>query len=69
MILSIYLDTCSAIYLVEEHPVYATIIEQMLLATDDVVLHHGCNALWTNDDRLVVAAPMIAVNVLKMSPF
>jgi predicted nucleic acid-binding protein len=132
---SIYLDSCVAIYLVEEHPVYATHIEQMLATsdgatlchsplveleslvlplrqrqdalirkfhrfflaskrlsmTDDVfalatelrarhglktpdalhlaaAIHHGCNALWTNDNRLALAAPGVAINVLHVMP-
>lgn len=29
---------------------------------------HGCDALWTNDDRLVAASHGLAVNILALSP-
>ncbi|MGA8382563.1 MAG: PIN domain-containing protein, partial [Stellaceae bacterium] len=27
--------------------------------------HHGCDALWTNDDRLTQASHGLAINILK----
>lgn len=130
----IYLDTCIAIYLVEEHPAYHAQIETALRGDklissisplvemeclvlpikkqrDDLIakfdqffaahrrlsmpsevyrraaelrarhslktpdaLHlataqyHDCTALWTNDNRLNIAAGSLAVNVLTQKP-
>ncbi len=130
--LRIYLDSCVVIYLIEEHPTFAPVIESLLgnqadtvlyissltemeclvmplrnqnqllvdkfrnwfddlivlpnerevfqlgaqlradhktLKTPDAIhlataLHYGCDAFWTNDNRLSKAAPTIAKNIL-----
>ncbi len=30
--------------------------------------HHGCMQLWTNDDRLSRAAPMLTISFVQPSP-
>lgn len=41
----IYLDSCIAIYLVEEHPVYCPIVEQHLSQTKAVICHSSLTEL------------------------
>ena len=126
----VYIDSCIAIFLVEEHPAYCTTIEKVLAQLDGIVCysplteleclvlplrlqrkdllnkfnrffslnlkldmpdavyreaarlraefgiktpdalhlatarHHGCTALWTNDNRLSSVADALALNVL-----
>lgn len=36
---TVYFDSCIVIYLVEEHPLYASIIEKILAETDVIVCH------------------------------
>ncbi|MBF0109597.1 MAG: type II toxin-antitoxin system VapC family toxin [Magnetococcales bacterium] len=129
---TIYLDTCIAIDLVEEHPLCGPVVENALSRVSAVICHsalveleslvlpirqgqeglirrfrrffaasrrlsmadsvfilaaelrarhglktpdalhlaaamyHGCDTLWTNDNRLAAAVPGLAVNVLEM---
>ena len=37
--LHVYLDSCVVIYLVEEHPTFAPVVEALLAKTPDIVLH------------------------------
>ena len=37
--LDVYLDSCGVIYLVEEHPIFAPVMEALLAKTPETVLH------------------------------